>query len=89
MATLLWWKHKYINNPLRKTSNLFFHAEEMTDAIWCVTQCIGSTFKSKGSLSAVGIADINDAVWVVFWEAEELPSTLISKLFLCISQAGP
>ena len=62
MATLLWQKHKAINNPLRKTSNLFFHAEEMTDAVWCVTSCIGQSFRSQGSLSNGRVPDTNHAL---------------------------
>lgn len=62
MATLLWQKHKDINNPLRKTSNLFLHAEEMTDAVWRVTSCVGQSFKSQGSLSNGGVPDTSHAV---------------------------
>lgn len=86
MTTLLWQKHKDIHNPLRKTSNLLFHAEEMTDSLWCVTWCAGQRFKSKGNLSNSGIPNTNHAVWVASWRQRNfLPS---QKQTLLVYQLG-
>lgn len=62
------------SNPFRESTNLFFHAEEMTDAINVSLSVLDKAFKSKGSLSNGGIPNINHTVWEVSWEAEELPS---------------
>ena len=43
------------NDPLRRTAELFFHDEELTDAAWWATQCTEQNSKSEGSLPNGGV----------------------------------